>query len=81
MPFGQIDAIQVTPDDLLDSPHVYEVEGQRTATRLIHTSGTVLLTQTLELLCLAELGPREIAREQCFHEFPDVFASLPGFPD
>ena len=81
MPVGQIDAIQVTQDDLLDSPHVYEVEGQGTATRLIHTPGTVLLAQTLELLCLAELGPREGAREQGFHECADVFASLLGFPD
>ena len=56
---GQVDPVQVATNDLLDTPYVDEIEGQRTTTSLVDASGAVLLAQALEFLRLSELGPGE----------------------
>ena len=78
---GQVDPVQVVPDDLLDTPYVDEIKGQCTATSLIDASGAVLLAQALEFLSLSELRPGERAREQGLHEFPYMFAPAFSFAD
>ena len=54
---GQVDAVEVATDDLLNASHIDEIEGKCTATSPIYALEAVLLSQALEFLRLSKLGP------------------------
>jgi hypothetical protein len=68
-------------DDVLETAHVDQLEGQRPGTGLLQPSGAVLLGQTQKLLGLTELAPGEIARQELFGKAADMSPELAGFGD